>query len=281
MTDRGPFPYLRAMLIATAQSPVDFDVSANGAAVRALMRQAREAGAGLVHFPEGAVSGYPTLPEQDCLALRAELEAIAALAGALGLWTVIGATCPRPNGARPHNSLYVISDTGTIAGRYDKRMCSNNEIENHYTPGFSPLVFEAGGLRFGCALCIEINFPQLFAEYEGLDADCVLFSSHSDNPIFGVLAQAHAAVNSVWLSVAVPAQFGAAMPAGVVGPDGWWMSRAPAIAEPALVVARIDRSDPAFDVAINKTRPWRRKAREGGIYRERRVARSSPRSRAV
>ncbi|MFE4336056.1 nitrilase-related carbon-nitrogen hydrolase, partial [Streptomyces sp. NPDC056831] len=67
---------------------------------------------------------------------------------------------------RPHNSLYVVSDEGALAARYDKRYLSNTELSYLYTPGTAPLVFEVDGIRFGTALCIEANFPELFEQYE-------------------------------------------------------------------------------------------------------------------
>ena len=99
------------------------------------------------------------------------------------MWAVLGSPHPLTPPRRPHNSLYVISPNGGVATRYDKRFLSNTELTWMYTPGSSPVVFEAGGLRFGCALCIEVHFPELFAEYERLDADCVLVSVMVDDPV--------------------------------------------------------------------------------------------------
>ena len=55
------------------------------------------------------------------------------------------------------------------------------------------------------------------------------------------------------------------------------IAQCPASAEPSYVIATLDRHDPAYDVALNKARPWRAKARLGEIYRERMV--DDPRSR--
>lgn len=264
------------MWIATAQTEVTRDAAKNGSAIRDIMRRARAAGAGLAHFPEGAASGYPTFPEQDWNILHRELEQIARLAKELRLWTVLGSNRPLSDGNRPHNSLYVISDRGEIAGRYDKRLCSFNEIENHYSPGFNPLVFNVGGLRFGCILCIEINFPELFLEYERLRVDCVLFSSHSKDAMFGILAQAHAAANNFWVSVSIPAQFAKTLQSGIIGPDGQWIDQCPGAPVSAFALAKVDPSDGTFDIAINRARPWRRVARDGNIYSGKRVV--DPRS---
>lgn len=246
------------------------------------MREAHAAGAGLVHFPEAALSGYVKSDIRDWAdvdwdVVHAELASIADLAGELALWTVIG--CNRrltaPN--LPHNSLFVISDTGEIVTRYDKRFCSNSELNGWYTPGLAPCVFEAGDLRFGCALCIEIHFPELFLDYGARGVDCLLFSANDRDPIFWTMAQAYAAANNFWVSMATPAQCGKALASGVAGPNGAPLARAEADDTPQVLVTTLDTADPAFDVALTKARPWRRLARQGGIYDEKRV--DDPRSR--
>ncbi|MDC7675866.1 carbon-nitrogen hydrolase family protein [Asticcacaulis machinosus] len=255
------------MLMATAQSLVTQDPHQNGQEIRALMQQAHDAGARLIHFPEGAMSGYQVSnPQWE--ALHEELELTATLAKNLNLWTILGSEHRLTPPNRPHNSLYVISDSGDVVARYDKRLCSHNEINHHYTPGNTPIVFSIDGFTFGCALCIEINFPELFLEYENLGVDCLLLSSYSQNPIFGIMAQGHAAANNYWFSISVPAQFASALPAGLIGPDGYWISQCRTDAATDLCFAHLDRMSPAFDIALNKARPWRKTAREGSIYRD-------------
>ncbi len=217
------------------------------------------------------MSGYPVTETQDWQALREELDLTAALACKLKLWTVLGSDHQLTPPNRPHNSLYVISDAGELTKRYDKRLCSLNEINNHYTPGRDPVVFTIDGFHFGLALCIEVHFPELFLEYEKLGIDCLLFSSHSKDPIFGIMAQGHAAANNYWLSVSVPAQYAGSLPSGIVGPDGYWITQCTRDAEPDLTLVQLNRSMPQYEVALNKARPWRQIARDGNIFRERQV----------
>ena len=217
------------------------------------------------------MSGYPSFENQDWGALLEELERTAALAAKLKLWTVLGGHHRLTSPHRPHNSLYVISDAGDVVARYDKRLCSFNEINHHDSPGRDPVVFAVDGFRFGCALCIEINFPELFLEYGKLDVDCLLFSSHSKDPVFGILAQGHAAANNDWFSVSVPAQYANALPSGVIGPDGYWVAQCTRDAIPDFSLSQMDRSSSRFDRALNKARPWREIAREGVIFAARQV----------
>jgi predicted amidohydrolase len=165
---------------------------------------------------------------------------------------------------RPHNSLYVVSDRGEVATRYDERLLSSTKITHMYTPGSAPVTFEVDGMRFGCALGMEATFPEVFAEYERLDVDVVLFSTHgpgtpANNGPFALQARAHAAGNSYWVSYAGTAQDAVNAPSGVVSADGEWAARCPRDATPAIAVVDLD------DGAGNPARPWRRTARSG-IY---------------
>jgi predicted amidohydrolase len=191
-------PEINAVRLATAQvvvrdDPGDSDqVRRSGRDARELMRQAHRAGARIIHFPEGAtcsphkrimsVSGPAEIGpadwgRADWQVLREEVAAVARLAGELRLWTVLGSVHPLTPPHRPHNSMYVISDAGELVTRYDERLLSNTKLSFMYTPGSAPVIFEVDGLRFGCAMGIEVHFPEVFAEYERLDVDGVLFST--------------------------------------------------------------------------------------------------------
>ncbi|WP_405003084.1 carbon-nitrogen hydrolase family protein [Kitasatospora purpeofusca] len=281
----------RTLRMAVAQSTVPEDPTDRGALraagqeIRALMAEAAGAGARLVQFPEGAVT-YPSkhvmatgpagerVPADWSRAawdvLREEAESIAELAGKLGLWTVFGSIHPLTPPNRPHNSLYVVSDLGRPVARYDKRYLSHTEVSFLYSPGQQPLVVEVDGIRFGFALCIEANFPEVFAEYERLDVDCVLLSVMVDDAPRARVAQAYGTLHNYWLGYSVPAQFSATVPSGIVAPGGRWLARCPADGRPALAIADIDldSQDEDISMAVRHARPWRRSAR-AGLYDER------------
>jgi len=72
-----------------------------------------------------------------------------------------------------------------------------------YEAGTRPLVFEVGGVRFGCALGMESQYPEMFAAYERDDVDCVLLSTAGNlefPEVFAVEAAGHAAANSLWVN---------------------------------------------------------------------------------
>ncbi|MDP3747571.1 MAG: carbon-nitrogen hydrolase family protein [Phenylobacterium sp.] len=282
-------PRADCLRIAIAQTPVGFDPRSNGAAIRTQMREAADAGARLIQFTEGAMSGYPSGEgkqvlagwDVDWAALRDELEATAALAAGLGLWTVVGANHPLTPPNRPHNSLYVISDKGELVGRYDKRLLSYTEVTDWYVPGSHLLTFDVDGFRFGCALCIEIQFPELFVEYVRESVDVVLLSTFSRDPMFAIQAQGHAACGAFWLGFSVPAQCSGVAPSGLIGPDGRWISKAFPDGAGALVIADLDRGSETLRGALEHARPWRARARTGDLHQQARVVdpRSSDASR--
>ena len=291
-------PSTKSIRIAVAQSDVPGDprdsagLRAAGWGLRRLMREAQEAGARLVHFPEGAtcspdkhvmsVSGPDEVGPSDWdrfdwEALRGELQETAALARELSLWTVVGAVHRLTPPHRPHNSLYVISDRGEVVTRYDERMLSNTKLSFMYTPGSAPVTFEVDGVRFGCLAGMEVHFPELFLEYERLDVDCVLFSTiGSPSPdnlgVFATEAQANAGTYAYWVSFAATTQDSANAPSGVISPQAQWIARCPTDGSPALAVVDLD------DSIENYARPWRRTARDG-IY-DPHIIRDDPRSEA-
>ena len=122
------------------------------------------------------------------------------------------------------------------------------------------------------------QFPEVFAEYERSAVDAVLFSSYGIPGRFDTALRAHAGLNCLWISAATPAQtVPDRAPAGIVGPDGKWAARCLPSNAAGFAEVLLDRQDPAYDIALNKARPWRRLAREGAIYRER--LSDDPRSR--
>ena len=78
-----------------------------------------------------------------------------------------------------------------------------------------------------------------------------------------LLAQAYAVLHCYWVGYAVPTQYGATAPSGVVAPGGRWIARCPSGRARALAVADIDldRAEPDIDTAVRLARPWRRTAR--------------------
>jgi predicted amidohydrolase len=246
--------------IAIAQLPITGDAHKNGERVRSAMRKAAKGKARLVQFPEGMLSGYAKNPimdwaEVDWQVVHNELTSTMQLAAELKIWVVLGSAHPLTPPRWPHNSLYVISDKGELVTRYDKRIVSHTEVTRFYTPGYEPIVFEVDGFRFGCIICVEINFPELFIEYGKLGIDCLLLSAYPVDAIFSAKARAYAAIHNYWVSMALPSETAPFIQSALIGPDGEVVQAA--AADQDMIISNLDRSAPQFDIALTKSKPWR------------------------
>jgi hypothetical protein len=170
------------LAVATCQFPVSSDIRRNLRYVLRQMRTARERGAHVAHFCEGSLSGYAGADfashrRFDWDRLRACAEAVLGLARELRLWVLLGSSHRLSGDHKPHNSVYVIDDRGTIVDRYDKRFCAGDPSGRsgdlaHYSPGDHPSVFSIRGIRCGVLICHEYRYPERErpAEAAGVDA---------------------------------------------------------------------------------------------------------------
>ena len=240
--------------------PITGDVLENGHTIRTQMHEAAVQGARLIQFPEGALSGYAKNPikswdEVNWEHVRVELESITVLAKELHLWVVLGSAHPLTPPHWPHNSLYIISDEGKLVTRYDKRICSHTETTRFYTRGNQAITFEVDGIKFGCLICVEINFPTLMIEYAMLGIDCLLLSSYPVDKIFLTKAQAHAGIHNFWVGLSVPTECAHLMKTCLIGPDGLLVAEL--VNDQTVLFVTLDASEPQFEVALKYARPWR------------------------
>jgi predicted amidohydrolase len=266
------------------QTPDGASIREQGRRVRELMTSAADGGARLILFTEGALSGYPDKrlmsrdPDRvaesdwsrvDWAVLDEELAATVEHAGDAGLWAVVGSVHRATGSARPFNSLYVINETGQLACRYDKRYLSPSESTFMFAAGDHPTVFEVDGFRFGCALCIEANMPEVFIEYESLGTDCVLLASLDGGAAADSLgdrgAMANALLTGMWIAYATPGVAPGAVGSCVASPDGRWLVKGQPDGTPDVVFADLDTQDSAMNPSFDRGyRPWRAFYRQHG-----------------
>jgi hypothetical protein len=166
---------MAVLTIATCQFPVSADIAANLGFARRQLSLASQRGARVAHFPEGALSGYAgpdfeTFAGFDWKLLRDAVGDIAGCCRRLVIWAVIGSSHRLSDGHKPHNSLYVINDSGAIVERYDKRFCSGDPGGQsgdlvHYSPGSHFSVWEIDGITCGALICYDYRYPELYREY--------------------------------------------------------------------------------------------------------------------
>lgn len=287
-----PVPTPVSVRLAVAQtSPMDDPADgaamrARGTQIRALMTRAADAGARLLHLPEGALcfpskvllSSRPDeVAESDWTRFDfpthdAEVAAIAEHARRLRLWTVLGAPYrpehPTPSN-RPMLSLLVIDGSGAVRARYDERLLSRTKRSYMYEAGVDGVTFEIDGVTFGCLSGLEGLFGDLVSDYEAAGVDVVLYSTSGPADPGAELSLADSAAvaarqNGLWVSYAVHADKAPDAPSGVVAPDGRWVSRCVPTAEPDVVAIDVARQHE------NPAREWRREML--ATHRDRRTA---------
>ena len=122
------------LIVATCQFPTCSDIRSNFQYVYQLMKNAKEKGADVAHFPEACLTGYAgadleSYEGSDWELLKEYTIQLINLAGKLALWTIVGSTHRLKEPHKPHNSLYIINNKGELIDRYDKRFCAGNTIE--------------------------------------------------------------------------------------------------------------------------------------------------------
>ena len=177
------------LTVATCQFSVSAEIAANAAQIKRQMTRASRGGARVVHFPEGALSGYAgtdfeTFDGFEWDPLRQATEDIAGNARSLGIWLVLGSAHRLTDPNKPH--LYVINDAGQIVERYDKRFCGGGAEGTsgdlaHYSPGSHFSVWTIDGVRCGALICYDYRFPELYREYVRRGVQLVFHSFHAGN----------------------------------------------------------------------------------------------------
>ena len=221
---------MSAIRIATCQFTETWNPSRNAAIMRRYMAAASRRRADVVHFHEGALSGYAgelAKKTYDWAALRAATRSIIDESARLGLWTIFGSAHPLTPPHRPHNCMYVVGPEGRIVTRYDKRFCIKSDLAA-YSPGDHFVKFKIKGLTCSCLICYDIRFPELYRHLARMGVH-VLFQSfhnarHKESGIWGVIMrptiQAHAGINNMWISATNSSARFSCWPSVFVTPDG-------------------------------------------------------------
>lgn len=285
--------------IATAQYEVCADPRRNAGQAVGAIGEAAKAGARLVHYCEGALSGYAPhdldgYADYDWQALRDAAQAVADAARQHRVWVVIGSAHRLGDGLLPHNAVYVIDDRGRLVDRYDKRFCAGDAGDPKgelalYSPGDHPTVFEVDGVRCGVLICHEYRYPELYRDYKRRGVSLLLHSYHAANVPADVYVEmqeqvgadnarhnwgstlpeitmpasmvAAAASTHLWISAANSAAPRSCFGSFFVRADGVITGRLERT-ETGVLSSRLDEREPLYE----STRPWRARAFEGVFH---------------
>ena len=285
--------------IATAQVDVGADPRRNAEAAVKAIEDAAGQGARLVHFCEGALSGYaphdlPSYATYDWEALRSAADLVAEAARKHRCWVAMGSAHPLGPGMLPHNAVYVLNDEGQLVDRYDKRFCAGAATDPEgelaiYAPGDHATVFEVDGVRCGILICHEYRYPELYRDYKTRGVSLLLHSYHAANMAPETYAQMQTQVGDAlhehnWGTtlpeITMPASMVAASAsthlwiscANSSRPQSCWGSffvRADGVItgrlarnRPGVLLSTIDTDAPLYE----STRPWRQRAMDGVFH---------------
>jgi predicted amidohydrolase len=223
---------MQKLRIAICQFPVAGDIASNAKFIRRFMKEAADAAAHVVQFPETALSGYERIDFTPSSAanwqhLEEQTREIVKLAGKLNLWVVLGSCRRVVGGEKPANCVHVIANTGRIVGTYDKQKLTPAEPA-WYTPGNGLLVVTINGMKCGFLICYEACFPALFETYRAQGVQLLFHSCHNvsskPRPVLQALALAQirtrAADNQMWIADATSSARHAFSTACIARPDG-------------------------------------------------------------
>lgn len=154
------------MKIAVAQISCALgDPAANVEKIRSFCERAKIAGAELILFPEMADTGYamPAIQQHASSWNEGAVPALREIARSRSLVIVCGVS-ERDSGSI-YNSLIVIDGCGEIAAKYRKtHLFAPKPVEEHkcFAPGSDFTTVDFGKLRFGCSICYDLRFPELY-----------------------------------------------------------------------------------------------------------------------
>jgi deaminated glutathione amidase len=257
--------------VASCQFPISEDITKNSSWIKEQTRLAKIKNCDIVHFAEGALSGYAkadfvSFDGYDWELLWRETDSILALAKELKIWVVLGSAHKLTGDHKPHNSLYVINPEGRIVDRFDKRFCTSGDL-NYYSPGDHFTMFEINDVKCGLLICYDLRFPELFREYVKLDADIIFHSFNNSRhgidcihpKIMPITAQARAGTNRFYMSLTnSSAPFG--WPCQFITPDGLINGKLEAN-KPGILISDVDTSIDFYDASL----PYRMDAINGKL----------------
>ncbi len=287
------------LTVATCQFPVSSDVRENFGYILRQIRTAKDRRADVVHFPEACLSGYAGVDfasfEGFTWSLLEEYAGrILGLARESGVWVVLGSAHRLTGEHKPHNSLYVIDDSGELVDRYDKMFCAGDRSEEtgdlaHYSPGEHFSIFTIKGVRCGALICHDYRYPELYRGYKRRGVRMVFHSYHAggvSSSRFAAMREevgennrklnpgstlpeitmpatmiAEAANNHVWISCPTSSARESCWGSFFVRPDGVITGRLRRNVT-GILVSELDTDEQVYD----STGAWRERAMNGVLH---------------
>lgn len=134
----------------------------------------KDTDADIVIFPEQFATGWNTTPSGfSAFEIKARWKSLAKKYSV----HVVG-SYQKPTATKPENTMLVCAPNGAILAEYSKiHLFSPGGEDACFTAGRAPSTFEISGIKFGCAICFDLRFPELFREYMREGCHAILFQA--------------------------------------------------------------------------------------------------------
>jgi predicted amidohydrolase len=163
------------MRISLAQIRSGTDPAANLDLVEEYTRQAADAGASLVLFPEATMCRFGVPLDRVAEPFDGPwATAVRDIAARAGIVVVAGMFVPSDDGDRVTNTL--IATGPDVEARYDKIHLYDAfgfTESKTVAPGREPVVITVDGVNVGLTLCYDIRFPELYVELADRGAELI------------------------------------------------------------------------------------------------------------
>ncbi len=139
-------------------------VAENLAATRAYIEAASGRGAAIICFPEMSITGYANpvrMPEAVVRLDGPEVARFVSFTRDTAATVIAGII--EDNLAGLPFITQVVARRGDLVGSYRKRNVAPDEV-GFFAPGVDAAVFDHDGVRFGLAVCADIDEPKVFAD---------------------------------------------------------------------------------------------------------------------
>lgn len=220
-----------SLTVATCQFPVSGNVDENARHIKAFIAEAAS-NADIVHFSEAALSGYggvdfPNFDNYNWEKLRVHTRDIMRLAKEHRVWILLGSAHYLSPDEKPTNCLYVISSKGAIVDRYDKSMCTGNDLRV-YSPGNHLVTFDLNGVRCGLLICYDSCFPEMYNIYRHKGVKVMFHSFYNArlngksilDEVIPAQIRVRASDNRMWVVANNSSASHSAWPTCIARPDG-------------------------------------------------------------
>ena len=200
------------MKIALGQMLATTVKSENLELIRRMTREASQAGAELVVFPEASMVWVepPQSPAPQAEPLDGPfVSGLKEAARANRIALVAGVVESIPGSAKAYNTVVAIDPSGALIGSYHKIHMFDafgyRESDQNQPGDGELLTFELGGMKLGVATCYDVRFPELYRELAERGVEVVVQPSSWAHGLlkefhWDTLVKARAIENTVYIA---------------------------------------------------------------------------------